>query len=152
MGTTTNQIEQHIQTTREDLGSNIRELEDKVKSVTDWRRQFDNNPMTMIGAALGGGVLLSVMMNGRRRPRYSSPPSDAPHAATDRESRKALQAWDNIKGALIGVAAAQFKNFVGEVVPGFHEHYRKAEARSRSPYAPSDASDIRERMSDPVGV
>lgn len=35
--------------------------------------------------------------------------------------------WDNIKGALIGVAATRFKDFVGEIVPGFHEQLRKTE-------------------------
>jgi hypothetical protein len=149
MGTTTNQIENHIEHTREDLGANLQELENKVKSVTDWRRQFENNPMTMIGVAFGGGVLLGAMMNGAKRNRYTRR-SSGPRAA-DRESNKTLQTWDNIKGALIGVAATRVKDFIGELVPDFHQHFDKAQSH-RSTYASSDPNDIRERMSDPVGL
>ena len=51
MGQTTHQIEAHIEDTREDLGSNLHELELKVKSVTDWKQHFRTNPMTMLGVA-----------------------------------------------------------------------------------------------------
>ena len=51
MGETTDQIESHIENRREDLGSNLNELEQKVKAVTDWRQQFQKNPKTMIGAS-----------------------------------------------------------------------------------------------------
>lgn len=67
MGQTADQIETHIERTRDNLGSNITELEQKVKSATDWKHYFRNNPMTMMGVAFGGGVLLAVMLgNGRR--------------------------------------------------------------------------------------
>jgi len=134
MGKTANQIEDDIENKREDLGSNLQELEQKVKSVTDWRQHFENNPMTLIGAAFGGGILLATMMGGRKRYRqgrvFSSEPhmvTDTPHAGTDRQKQKALDTWDSIKGALIGVAATQFKGFIGELVPGFHEHFDKTE-------------------------
>jgi hypothetical protein len=38
MGQTASQIEAHIEHTREDLGSNLDQLERKVKSAADWRR------------------------------------------------------------------------------------------------------------------
>ena len=41
MGETSDQIERHIQETRNDLGDNFGELEDKVKTAVDWRAQFD---------------------------------------------------------------------------------------------------------------
>lgn len=56
MGKSTNQIEAHIENTRADLGSNLHELERKVKSVTDWREHFRSNPMTAVGVAFGGGT------------------------------------------------------------------------------------------------
>jgi hypothetical protein len=43
-----------------------------------------------------------------------------------------MQTWDNIKGALIGVAATRFKDFVGEVVPGFHEQFHRTEENARA--------------------
>jgi hypothetical protein len=33
---------------------------------------------------------------------------------------------------LIGVAAARIKDFVGEVIPGFQEQYRKNEDKAQS--------------------
>jgi len=55
MGEATSQIEAHIENTRADLGSNLQELEQKVKSVTDWKQHFQKSPMTLLGAAFGGG-------------------------------------------------------------------------------------------------
>jgi hypothetical protein len=69
MDQTANQIEAHIEDTREHLGANLQELEQKVKSVTDWRRRFRDNPMPMLGGAFGGGVLLALLGGGRRRRR-----------------------------------------------------------------------------------
>jgi len=66
MGETTDQIEQYIESKRADLGSNLQELEQKVKDAADWRQRFQANPWAFMGAAFGGGVLLAVMM-GRRR-------------------------------------------------------------------------------------
>ena len=50
----------------------------------------------------------------------------ASHATRDRQKQKAFETWDNIKGALIGVAATRFQSFLGEMVPGFHEQFDKA--------------------------
>jgi hypothetical protein len=136
MGQTTNQIEAHIESTREDLGSNLNELERKVKSVTDWKQHFRKSPMTMLGVAFGGGVLLATMVGSRKirsgsRTYRSHSRGSETHASTDNQKDKALETWDNIKGALIGVAATRFKDFVGEVVPGFHEQYQHTEAKAK---------------------
>jgi hypothetical protein len=137
MEQTTRQIETHIENTRDELGSNLHELERKVKSVTDWKEQFQKNPMLILSAAFGGGILVASMMSGNRSRRnegvYSSTVGDSkPHASTDRQSHKALQTWDNIKGALIGVAVTRFKNYVAEVVPEFQEQYRKTEEAEKT--------------------
>ena len=135
MGQTTHQIEAHIEDTRQDLGSNLHELELKVKSVTDWKQHFRTNPMTMLGVAFGGGILLATMLGGRKNRRgergFSSPTTGSePHAGTHHQKHKALETWDNIKGALIGVAATRFKDFVGEVVPSFHEQFQHTEEKT----------------------
>ena len=138
MGQTTHQIEAHIEDTRKDLGSNLHELERKVKSVTDWKQHFQTNPMTMLGVAFGGGILLATMLGGRKNRRgergYPSLPASGSetHAGTDHQKHKALETWDNIKGALIGVAATRFKDFVGEVVPGFHEQFQRTEEKAKT--------------------
>jgi hypothetical protein len=136
MGQATSQIEAHIEDTRADLGSNLQELEQKVKSVTDWKQHFRTSPIKMMGVAFGGGILLATMLGGRKRRRgergYSSLPAGEPHAGTDHQKHNALETWDNIKGALIGVAATRFKDFVGEVVPGFHEQFQRTEEKPKT--------------------
>jgi hypothetical protein len=131
MGQTTDQIERHIEHTRGALGSNLQELEHKVKSVTDWKQHFQSNPMTMLGVAFGGGILLATMLGGRKHHRKELLTDSTLHAGTDHQKTKALETWDNIKGALIGVAATRFKDFVGEIVPGFQEHFQQTEDKLR---------------------
>jgi hypothetical protein len=139
MGQTTNQIEAHIENKREELGANLKEFEKKVKSVTDWKHHFETNAMTMLGVAFGGGVLMASMLSGGKRRggrrssyNYTPPNTPEPHAGSDLQKNKALETWDNIKGALIGVAATRFKDFVGEVVPGFQEQFQKTEAKAKT--------------------
>ncbi len=152
MGETASQIENFIENKREDLGANLAELQNKVKSATDWRGQFRNNPMMMVGVAFGGGILLSSLMGGgRSRHRSSgsgrhfnegssSSSSSTPHAGTERQAHQAFETWDNIKGALIGVAATRFKDYVGEFIPGFHEQFRKTEMMKGSSSSSSSGS------------
>jgi hypothetical protein len=134
MGETTDQIESHIETKRENLQSNLRELENKVKSATDWRQQFQNHPGTMVAAAFGGGILVSAMVGRTKR----APPGAVAASASSNprtpsgSKHEVLETWDTIKTALIGVAATKFKGMLGEVVPGFSEHLAQLEARSQS--------------------
>ena len=59
MDETANEIEAHIDRTRERLGSNLRELEDKVEAVADWREQFRARPHVFLSAAFVGGAMLA---------------------------------------------------------------------------------------------
>jgi hypothetical protein len=133
MGQTANQIEAHIEHTREDLGSNLDQLESKVKSAADWRHQFREKPALMLGAAFGGGILLATMLGGRKthRRREGGYPARDPHAGSDTQKHKALETWDNVKGAMIALAAARFKDYVGEIIPGFREEFRRTEEKAR---------------------
>jgi len=141
MGETTDQIAAHIEDARENLGSNLDELEHKVRSVADWKHHFQTKPLTMLGMAFGGGIVLAAMVGGRKKrrqdgfSRYASGADPQPgtayyQAGTEYQKHQALETWDNIKGALIGVAAARFKDFVGEVVPGFHEQFQRTEEKA----------------------
>jgi len=58
------QIIGHIEAQRSELGRNLNELENKVRRSTDWRTYYDRNPMLILGAALGGGVLLGATIGG----------------------------------------------------------------------------------------
>jgi hypothetical protein len=69
MGETTDEIESHIEHKLEDLESNLRELEHKVKSATDWRQQFHNHTGTMVAAAFAGGMVAATILGRTRRTR-----------------------------------------------------------------------------------
>jgi hypothetical protein len=64
---TTRQIEMHIHDTRESLSANLNELELRVRSAIDWRKHYQMHMRAFLGAALGAGLLLSLI--GRRRKR-----------------------------------------------------------------------------------
>jgi len=148
MGQTTEQIAAHIEQTRDNLGSNLDELEHRVKSATDWHQHFRSNPLTLLGAAFGGGVMLAAMLGGHRPRRgrsLSSPSGDSDfQAMTDQGRHHALETWDRIKGALIGVAAARLTEFVGEIVPGFTDEFQRTTVKpgvvAQSPRASQQTS------------
>jgi len=137
MGEKPDQIEQHIYETRSELGENIQELQSKVKHAVDWRAQFEERPWTMVGLAFGGGVLLSALMGGTRRPRYSGARrreqwrSERSHreytdnGRTNERSDKASETWNNVKGAVVALAMTKLSGYLEEVLPGFKEHYDK---------------------------
>jgi hypothetical protein len=107
--------------------------------MTDWKHHFQNRPMTMIGAAFGGGVLLAALVAGGRRRRSPVTYREAgslPHPGFERQKDKALEVWDNVKGAMIGLAVTRFKDYVGELVPGFNEQFQRTQAKNPNPARP----------------
>jgi len=131
MGHTTDQIEDQIENKREDLKSNLQELESRVKTATDWRHYFAEHTGTMIAAAFGGGVLLATMLGGRSNRTSLSQAGGSAESArpwTRGTKHEVLENLDSIKSALVGAAATRFKGILGEVVPGFTEHLAKTEA------------------------
>ena len=128
MGQTTHQIENHIEKTRDDLGANLHELERKVKDMTDWKYHFRNHPMTLMGAAFGGGILLATMISG---PRTNSNVV-RPQGLMSPPKQKATETWDLIKDALVGVAATRLTDFVGELVPGFKQEFQSRTKRDQT--------------------
>ncbi len=146
MGQTTNEIENYIETQRDDLGSNIHALKEKLKSVTDWRQQYEARPFTVLGLAFGGGILLATALaarsnRGRSAGAYQAGESHVGSAAIGgehtRTAHKTLETWEKIKEALIGVAATRLKDWAEQVVPGFNSHYERAEARYRRGHSPT---------------
>jgi hypothetical protein len=131
MDQTVNQIEAHIDRTRERLGSNLRELEDKVEAATDWREHFKERPHVFLGAAFIGGIVLASALRSRSAGRsLSGVAVNRTMSGHGSVQGQALQLWNNVQGALLGVATAQIKDYIGELVPGFDDHYRRAEQRT----------------------
>ena len=137
MAETSDQIQQHIQKTRLDLNENINELQQKVKTTMDWRTQFEEHPLTMMGLALGAGVVFSLLLPSRNRnrrfssdtvvpgvdaARYSSSAQNRPGSFT----RRSQDTWDALKGAFAGVATTRLSEYLDSVVPGFKQEFSRA--------------------------
>jgi hypothetical protein len=131
MDETSREIGQQIERTRERLGSHLAELEQKVGAATDWREHFRTRPHVFLGAAFVGGATLAFVMNARN-PRTFSEDAEITHFVDDPNSARAQvhELWHNLKGALIGVASTRVRDYLSEFLPGFDEHYRRAEQRT----------------------
>jgi hypothetical protein len=131
MDETPREIEEHIERTRQRLGSHLVELEQKVEAATDWREHFRTRPHVFLGAAFVGGATLAFVLHARSRRPVSDDTrmrsfSDDPSSAR----AQVLELWNNLKSALIGVAGTRVKDYLCEFMPGFDEHYRRAEQRT----------------------
>jgi len=171
MGQTADQIKQEIDQQRETLGSNLQELETKVKDTVDWRTQFEQRPMAGVGLAFGAGFLLSVLLpsgdnKSSSNSRYDSSnyrvqdesyqyqPSYAaasyqPSSQSSQSKPKSpemneiTETVENIRGAVMGLAATRLRSFLAEAVPGFQDEYEQA----RTKRGASDMSKIDTEMS-----
>jgi len=154
------QIEDHIRSTQRELGSNLQELEDKVKDATNWQVQFERHPVAFLGIAFAGGLLLSAGLGGRRRhsptydrtwtagPAYMSgagPRNPANDPGFER-TEKTSNAWDGIKGALLAAAGTQVSNVLGEFLPGFKEHAAQDSGATPHPSAPTNGNGLHEEV------
>lgn len=160
------QIKDRIESQRDALGRNLDELEHRVKETTDWRKQFDRNPMLLMGAALGGGIMLGALTSGNssRSPKqpwssskYSTATApagistDAPshaHSAFAHQRRRAGETIDQVKAALIAFGIAKAKDFLQQAIPGFDKHLSEAEIHRDAPTGGS--SDYRASNPGPV--
>lgn len=122
------EIETHIDRTRARLSSNLKELEDKVEAAMDWREHVRRRPYVFLGAAVVGGALFATVV--RPKPITRSGAEREGRSTRNRDGAipaQAYQLWHNVQAALIGVAGARLRAYLDELVPGFEEHYRRAE-------------------------
>jgi hypothetical protein len=128
MDRATDSIQRHIYHEREELRSNLEELEDRVRSVVDWRRHFDNSPVLWLGCAFGGGLLLALAAARSEETMLPLGHARGAEPSTGAHRRREIsRAWRTIEGALIGVAAAKLKETLAGMVPGFREQLARRE-------------------------
>jgi hypothetical protein len=124
VGETAQQIETHIRDTRDDLSANLSELELKMKSVTDWRQQYQKHPGTFLAVAAGAGLLLALLMRGRRSivvPVPMAPEAATPPTPRPKGSGQVEHSIGAIKSALIGVAASKAMGALSKLVAGLED-------------------------------
>jgi hypothetical protein len=142
------EIEREIRAGRQQLGRNLNELEMKAKQLTDWRTYYRNNPMLLLGLALGGGLVLGAIAGGTRSSRGEDP-SDKTAGRSPRGStagRQIEDTWQIISNALLGLGAAKVMEFVSQVVPGFTDHLNRS-SRNESPESAARVADVRDTSS-----
>lgn len=147
MGQNTDQIERHIEKQRLELDDNINDLRKKVKDTFDWRVQFEHHPMAMVGAAVGGGLLLSALFGRPRSAPVQGEPWQPETSASGSGSyddkarhgrypkRPESKSLRDIKIALASVAAERFGGLLDSVLPGFAREYHKVRSDGGSPNA-----------------
>jgi hypothetical protein len=157
MGEKSDQIEQQINRTRNDLSENFSELKHRVRTTLDWRAQFEERPMTMMAVAFGGGLLLSAILPSRRAKLRHSAVGNAcaepdqpaqtvslkqPTATDDKTNENIHQPSDTLEAlklALVGVAASKIGGVAGDLLAAFKEELKKAARPTGA--QPSRASD-----------
>lgn len=131
MDQTVDQIEARIGRTREQLGSTLSAIEEKVDAATDWRGQMRARPWLMVGAACVGGAVLGATMRSRGAGGQAGlhvAPSARRLLGRDAVSDVAGM-WDNLTAALIGVAATRVKDYIAARISGFDEQFARVEQR-----------------------
>ena len=150
MGDRTSELKRRVATERDQLHGSLEELEMKAKSLVDWRAQFAAHPLPLLAAAFGGGLLLSGILadsgsrgNGAVDDDFDDDYDDEddidedaeyggesymPSAARRRRprARRGNRLVDELKGALMGVAATRAVQFLDGMIPGV-----KAEVEDR---------------------
>ena len=173
MGQTADELRNQIEHQRQELGENLQQLEEKVKSTVDWRTQFEQKPWAGVGVAFAGGFLLSILMpsggsssggggdsssktqSSNYMANYrvmddsqrwgqmggsgtsSSSPAMGFSSGGSKETRKSsspemseiTETLENIRGAVMGLAATRLRGFLAEAVPGFEDEYEQARTR-----------------------
>lgn len=138
MGERTDEIERHIHETRNELGENIDELQQRVKTTLDWRAQFQQRPWTLISAAFGGGLMVSMLIPRGSPSSRSGPSGPNPYRREGRQieygsgqgswpgfAEKTASTWDNIRAALLTTGVSRLSNFIEELIPGFHDQFHR---------------------------
>lgn len=137
-------LEGEIAAERAELLANLALLEDRARALTDWRRHVRKRPLTAVGAAAAGGLLLAMLTD--RRPRSArSPATDDTDANDGAPARPRLHPIiDRIISALAVVAAERAFAALGITEPSLADE----PAHDRAPRATEGGREPRETVGD----
>ena len=95
-------------------------------------RHWSSDNASTTGAALGAGLLLSLIANKRQvnSPASNAAPATSLPRAGARMTGLISESMAEIKGALIGVAVTHAKSVISKLIPGFEEQLARG---TRSP-------------------
>ena len=124
-----------------ELHDNLQELEHQAKELLDWRAHVRKRPLAALGAAFGGALLVAVVA-GSRKPRSAAEKVRTRESRIIREAAPsaAHDAWEVLKGAVLGATGLRVKSWVSELLPEFRDHLAQSEhdqAARRRPTRPT---------------
>lgn len=151
---TADALKDDIEARRHAMTQDVDELEQRARSMTDWRQQINERPMLALGVAAAGGMLLGFLTGGsgdkdRARtdtysyglPTWNGGDSDrggwitgerGPSYATEAGKDRAASKVDEIRGALMGLATTKAEEFLKEVLPGFRDEVSRVQEQSEA--------------------
>jgi hypothetical protein len=160
----TREIEREIIEEREELGDNLRELQDQARALTDWRRHYRNHTGAAIAVAFSSGVALGLLSAGIGRgerfepdtdtefdvgdyPRFTETPRTSRNLGRNlkhltqntRAGRQVSDLFQGILDALIGVASGKAVDLMGDFIPGFRHEFENRRGPHTSTRLASDA-------------
>jgi hypothetical protein len=131
------EIKAHIKAEGESLKENLEEIQSRVKHALDWKVWYRNNTAVALGSIVAGGLLLSLLIPKGRSEDYDfidmddevGPNGPARMRPRSNASSRIHHVLDNTMSAMFGVANDAFQEFMSKALPGFREHYSRAQTK-----------------------
>ncbi|MEZ4521158.1 MAG: DUF3618 domain-containing protein [Thermomicrobiales bacterium] len=153
--TSPEEIRDDIQQRRHQMTNDVNELEERAKSLTDWRQQVQDRPLVAAGVALTAGLAIGLMTGGssdstRRGSSYGyyQAHDGRQHngqsfsgEATQAGKHQAATKVDEIRGALMGLAATKAQEFLREAVPGYQQEEEQVRQEAGSSRHSGDSTE-----------
>ena len=124
---TSREIRREIEGHRHKLEEDLSDLQSRVRETADWRTHYDQHPMWFVGAAFGGGLLLSSLLPRRRPSSYRHSVGNHPAEHNGGQKSTLSLVLDNAKAAMIAFGMAKAKEALADVWPVYREHLKQNE-------------------------
>ena len=145
-------IRVEIDQRREAISRDVDTIEERARSLTDWRQHVESRPLTMVALAFGGGALLGTLLTSssssdsddseRYQPQGLWEASSVTHDGAQRSStseekpRKRASRdsglsdrIDVMRGALMALAVTKGEEYLRDLLPGFADEEKKVQQK-----------------------